>query len=708
MFKINLPQMLKGIISTCCNDEPEEVPEMPSCPETCSFQEVDIAASNYGVATVRMSQCHSGEKASTPAEVERILKNFLGDDRYKISQYKELFSNLDKLDYQNIDRHLKNIKIFMGMTSNFPETIIKNGYFYSEEGALAFESLASFLSAKSSSGYVAPLCIALGNYDPKTVLILKKRGLLDEKGIDNRFRLTKLASMSDEKYESFQKKVDDSIRQTGFSFEELSAELLKQTRPLMNDHTHEFFERNCINKESVVSQLELLKLLKSFPLEFKDYQLGSILHFVDVDNIESYRNVLSVLKNRSDITQYSVSDILSVANKVTESILSDLLLNEDIPINKIVEYCTKDKDFQKGLIPFETILENINNDSFLRTVRLIENSNIDLTPQNTNPTELNPHNIESRALALVHMTDYNPENGTILSTRDKLKGSRNSVHFTLNHSVISHHFGDWEQKKYAIIMPYDSTIAVNGNDKFIEGMPNDLYTNGSVLIPEGAVIVEYNPDIPSGQAIIKNSSELKGVKQIESSIYPHQLVPSVLKKMGYSHLQAGGPIGLFSYGKNNGQDVDAAVENYFAWKNFGDNNGIKPTRHTGSAGDIAEAVVENVGKLCVKNSWFGGKDSAINYKEELLYYLETIKPWQDMGYFVSYDLDSMINLIEQSSTPKDAVCMMNEKFGFHPTIKYERFNEIMFSIPIDLYSTWHDISDNPLKLREHIEKEKNI
>ena len=224
-----------------------------------------------------------------------------------------------------------------------------------------------------------------------------------------------------------------------------------------------------------------------------------------------------------------------------------------------------------------------------------------------------------------------------------------------------------------VIMPFESTCNLNGKGKFIEGMPNDLYTNGSVKIPEGAVIVKHNPELEAGKVSIKDYDEIKGVKLIESSMYPHDIVPSVIKKMGYSHMQGDGPIGLFSYGKSNGKNIDDAIKNYSAWKTFCDDNGLKATRHTGSAGDIAEKVVENIGKLCVNNSWNGSSNKNKDYRKELLGYLETIKSWKNMGYFVSYDIDTMSDILKNSNTPKDAVKMMEEKFGFHPTIEYKTF-----------------------------------
>ena len=40
--------------------------------------------------------------------------------------------------------------------------------------------------------------------------------------------------------------------------------------------------------------------------------------------------------------------------------------------------------------------------------------------------------------------------------------------------------------------------------------------------------------------------------------------------------------------KKNGKTIDAVMDNFVAWKEFCEANDLKATRHTGSAGDIAE------------------------------------------------------------------------------------------------------------------------
>ena len=109
----------------------------------------------------------------------------------------------------------------------------------------------------------------------------------------------------------------------------------------------------------------------------------------------------------------------------------------------------------------------------------------------------------------------------------------------------------------------------------------------------------------------------------------------------------------------------------------------------------------------MNNSWHDERNVAKSYKKELLGYLDVAKDWKNKGYFVSYDIDVMKNIIKESATPKGAVERMQKELGFHPTLEYNYFNDCTFSIPIEIYSAWHDMSDNLGNLRKYIEKYEN-
>lgn len=702
-MEIKLPKILKSFIQPREEQEPVPHSEPNFEPSSPAFSEADVATSNYGVAAVKMASPSSCKKQMTLKQLEKILRNHFKNDEYEISYNHAIFSNLDKIDLDNAHVHLKNLFTLLEGNSNSNEKIITSGYFSSDEGALAFKALADILDSKSELCRVSPLSMALADLTPQTVLTLKQRGLLNVSNLENTQRLNKLASMDEEEFSLFQNKVRESIAASGCTFEELSTRLNASIKPRMSSDALGWFNKKYIHEETVIPCLEMLKSLEDFPLELKDFDLVEVLSCVNIDNIDSCKEIISQLKQRTDLSSYNVSGLLNITNLNTVDVLTELLNDEEIPISKILEYCNN-QEFVDGCISKDMALQKISNDPFLKSVQAIKTIPIDLRPANTIQKPLNPRNIDADALALVHMTKYEPENGVILSTRDKLGGSRNSVHFTLNHPVIAHRAGDWDKCKNAIIMPYNSTVELNGDDKFIEGMPNDLYTNGSVKIPEGSIIMKHNPDLDAGTIDVLEHPSIKGVKVIETAELPHDLVPFVIEKMGYTHLDAAGPIGLFSFGENNGKDINAAMDNFVSWKEFCETQGIKATRHTGSAGDIAEKVVENVGKLCVNNSWFGVRNKNKDYRKELLGYLETIKSWKDMGYFVSYDIDVMSDILKNSDTPRQAVKMMEEKLGFHPTIEYKSFPEHMFGIPIDIYSTWHDMSDNLSNLKNYFIK----
>lgn len=118
---------------------------------------------------------------------------------------------------------------------------------------------------------------------------------------------------------------------------------------------------------------------------------------------------------------------------------------------------------------------------------------------------------------LVHKTDYIPSDGRIKTSKEsgvesesivldrigstQFKSARNTVHFAVNGEVGSHARGNWDNKKYAVLIPFKD-IPVNQLrcaytvDTFIEGglkLPKTAY----FLCPEEEieVVKRNNPDI---------------------------------------------------------------------------------------------------------------------------------------------------------------------------------------------------------------------
>ena len=149
--------------------------------------------------------------------------------------------------------------------------------------------------------------------------------------------------------------------------------------------------------------------------------------------------------------------------------------------------------------------------------------------------------IEPESLVMVHMTNYYPKDGKILSTKfasrdaDGVGTFRPTIHFALNKSVTEHAFGnDWQTMNYAIILPFKETVKSTPSSKVIGGIQDDFFFLDEVKLPAGSTIIKYNPDIAPHQ--LKVSDAFDGVKLIESSNRNiGETADIVLRKMGYNH-----------------------------------------------------------------------------------------------------------------------------------------------------------------------------
>ena len=102
-------------------------------------------------------------------------------------------------------------------------------------------------------------------------------------------------------------------------------------------------------------------------------------------------------------------------------------------------------------------------------------------------------------LVLVHLTDYIPKDGIIRTPKEagatlstsflghkfETPRERKTIHFTLNGEVTNNTGGSFHGRKYAIIIPLKNI----DKEKIAGGNLADIYTNGSLKIPEGSYIL---------------------------------------------------------------------------------------------------------------------------------------------------------------------------------------------------------------------------
>lgn len=291
-------------------------------------------------------------------------------------------------------------------------------------------------------------------------------------------------------------------------------------------------------------------------------------------------------------------------------------------------------------------------------------------------------NIRPESLCLVHLDDYAPAGNRILSAKEALTvdgvaATRNSVHFTLNHPVNAHRYGDWSGQKYVILMPYNATKAANKPGKFIEGLANDLYTNGSVTIPKGSVIIKKNPDIPLGKIQVSNYADIDGVKLIETSSSPYGLSMPIMEKMGYSPATVDNGLGVFDIGiekTSKEQFIKDVEKNYKYWSEFCAREGIKPMQHCGSPNGEAESMIECLNMLAADNAWkfefWGNKmDSKVAILDKLKFINKNAEKY---NYFISFDTNKLAKIVEESATPRIALERVEKELKLKPIKTLER------------------------------------
>lgn len=462
-------------------------------------------------------------------------------------------------------------------------------------------------------------------------------------------------ALSDAEFPKALKAFKDELRQTGLG-------------DIVDNFDH------FASPETLLAQREYFQILKHNKLNFSAYDSLSSTIYTSPKNFKFRKEALELLSEETMLSKFSIGNIISNTNKAEQvEIIKSCLKNQDVPQNLICEFVEKAET-----MPIKEVLNEIKNNPIVMTNKAIREAEISLIPKGIKPQKLNPLNIDKDALALVHMTSYEPEFGEILSTRDKLMrlqgvgGPRNSVHFTLNHPVQSHRLASWDSKKIVIIMPYTATQKANGAGKFIEGLPNDLWTNGSVKIPEGSVMVKYNPNLKPGEINSYLHNELSGVTVIEASVYPHDITPTVLKKMGYSYLptEQATCTGAFITGESHGNTAEDICRAYKAWKDFASTQGIKPMLHSCTPACLADDLIDGLNIFRKNNNW--GKNEEY-VKSVIKKTIDEVRAGEKQGFFSGYDIDKLEDILLHSGTPNETFERLAREMNIGPTYSFEEF-----------------------------------
>lgn len=268
------------------------------------------------------------------------------------------------------------------------------------------------------------------------------------------------------------------------------------------------------------------------------------------------------------------------------------------------------------------------------------------------------------SLLLCHMTDYAPVNGIIRSARDSVfaktgvKSIRDSVHFSMNHTVKAHIGGNWDNKKYCIMIPFDSALKANDKGKFVAGYTADIFTSGSVRLPKGSVIVRHNKRLKPGKYIVRDASKIKqfkdthGILLIDSSVLPAQISDNVIRKLGYDVFDESFTAGIV------GKTKKSCITNMKKFNTMAQRNGIIPMPHSASPNIVVQMLFASLAA--------GGK---YKNKAELLDMIKEIKTMSTKTNIpVEIDIDMFYKLVEKSKTPKQALYLIKKEMNLIPTL----------------------------------------
>jgi hypothetical protein len=270
--------------------------------------------------------------------------------------------------------------------------------------------------------------------------------------------------------------------------------------------------------------------------------------------------------------------------------------------------------------------------------------------------------LREEGMMLCHMTDYIPKGGIIQTTRSATGAMRDSVHFSVNHSVLGHIGGDWSNKKFAILMPLKGARNMSGNS-FAGGIATDFYSIGPVKIPPNSIRVRHNSKLPKEKYRIVNASEFKeltGLKKcnvIETSNPNFQeAVDDIISKSGYELRQTQDS---FVWGtlKKNGQ---MGLKNFKKFNEYLKANGMTPMAHTYTPNGKVEQLYENISLLRhTSNDWVVKNAEGcllVDHKTEIITALDEIIEQASKGcYPVTFDLQKIKTIVKKAKTPEVAI-----------------------------------------------------
>lgn len=210
---------------------------------------------------------------------------------------------------------------------------------------------------------------------------------------------------------------------------------------------------------------------------------------------------------------------------------------------------------------------------------------------------------------------------------------RNTVHFCLNAGVKSHMNGEWDDTKYAILMPLSKN-----KDKIVGGTECDLFSLGSVPITDNAYILCPKEEIDKMKEA-NPTAHVIGYEGDSVSKYVNVFLSNIL---GYKYKVPT----LNSRRWDNGRGIDA--EN--VWKLMND-NGWELTDHNGSKWDINDHIQQSIDlldgwlKIVIHEKLLYSSSNIDEVKRMIIRRFANIDLFTGYGFACSFEKDEEFEII---------------------------------------------------------------
>lgn len=275
--------------------------------------------------------------------------------------------------------------------------------------------------------------------------------------------------------------------------------------------------------ESITPLIEYIKRIETELLEYQSYSNEDIeKQIIELENeLNKLKEEIKRKKKNIVLTLINRKTILELYKKVNELTSKIRKLKYILDKRKLLErYKELLKETEKkfdGITPsglsmdFQDMYKLLreHNIPLVLNQRDIENATSFKSESRFKKTEYyksitaeTPGMEKMKPYVLVHKTDYYPSEERIKTTEEasgpdsykfsldkigslQFKNARQTIHFAVNGEVGSHTGGDWETKKYAILIPFPMMPI----SQLKCGKSVDTYIKGGLHLPKGTIIL---------------------------------------------------------------------------------------------------------------------------------------------------------------------------------------------------------------------------